>query len=206
MSYGIHYKVYLTIFPLLGYNGHKANTSREAHMKKSYKTVLNFGYFILTILIGAALIVALPSPSHAQSKAQPQASSQDKPLQIIESIIPENKMISSDRLKGVAGEILKEPICFKVINKAPYGILGTVVTDVFHGPQGAARHRSNFNLKENESTEFCSYGPFYEGGKLELVVRTLVPVFSCKTRVDADIEIHGRRKEKGGTDTWAICR
>lgn len=110
-------------------------------------------------------------------------------------------------LSGAAGEVSKTAQCFKVINKAPYTVLGTFVTDVYTDDKGQqGRHRSNFRLDSDHASEFCTYGPYYEGGKLELVIRTLVPVFSCKTRVDADIVIHGRRKPEGGTDTWAVCR
>lgn len=124
---------------------------------------------------------------------------------IIDPIVPSPGTSSGPT--GKAGEITKTPQCFNVINKAPYTVLGTVLSDVYHTPDGtAARHRSNFNLKTGEQTQFCATGPYYEGGKLELVIRTLVPVFSCKTRVDADIVINGRKKPEGGTDTWAVCR
>jgi hypothetical protein len=38
------------------------------------------------------------------------------------------------------------------------------------------------------------------------VLRTLVPVFSCKTRIDqGEIVIKGHRKPEGGAETWAEC-
>lgn len=105
-----------------------------------------------------------------------------------------------------AGEILDEAVCFNVVNKAPYTVFGSFVTDTYTEDDGtSARHRSNFRLNENEQAEFCTYGPFYEGRKLEMVIRTLVPVFSCKTAITGDIVIQGRRKPEGGTETWAVC-
>ena len=104
------------------------------------------------------------------------------------------------------GEVVSEPICFSVINKAPYSVIGSFVTDIYTADDGTkARHRSNFRLEPNYKSEFCTYGPFYEGRKLELVLRTLIPIFSCKTAVTGDILIYGRRKPEGGTDTWAVC-
>jgi len=104
------------------------------------------------------------------------------------------------------GEISDEPICFNVVNTAPYTVYGTFVTNIYVAEGGTkARHRSNFRLKTNFKSEFCTYGPFYEGRKLELVLRTLIPIFSCKTGITGDIVIHGRRKPKGGADTWAVC-
>lgn len=107
---------------------------------------------------------------------------------------------------SAGGEVVADPICFNVINKAPYTVYGTFVTNTYTADDGTqARHRSNFRLETDYKSEFCTYGPFYEGRKLELVLRTLIPVFSCKTAITGDILIYGRRKPEGGTDTWAVC-
>lgn len=114
-------------------------------------------------------------------------------------------------------DIVSDPICFKVVNEADYTILGNFATSEFTRPDGVvSRHRSNFRLgaagtKEKDGTpadsaEFCSYGPFYEGRKLELVLRTLFPVFTCKTKIDqGPLVIKGRHKPEGGVETWAEC-
>ncbi|MCK5284973.1 MAG: hypothetical protein KAJ86_05245 [Alphaproteobacteria bacterium] len=113
--------------------------------------------------------------------------------------------------------IVNEPICFQVINEAPYKIYGRFSTDRYIRPDGIkTRHRSNFRLEEAGSVheegypidraEFCSYGPFYPEFKLDLTLRTLVPIFDCRTRIDQGaIIIQGRRKPEGGTETKAIC-
>ncbi len=104
------------------------------------------------------------------------------------------------------GEITNEPQCFNIINKAPYTVVGTFKTDIYITQDGIkARHNSNFRLTVEEQAEFCAYGPFYEGRKLELTLRTIVPIFSCKTAITEDILIYGRRKSGGGTETWATC-
>lgn len=119
-----------------------------------------------------------------------------------------------------AQEITQDPLCFRVRNTAPYKIYGSFVTDYYTAPDGTrARHRSNFRLEEAGATdpekgypldiaEFCSYGPFYPGRKLEMVLRTLMPIFSCMTKVDqGEIVISGYRKDEpmGGTVTTAAC-
>lgn len=117
-----------------------------------------------------------------------------------------------------AQDIVQEPICFLVKNEAPYKVYGSFVTDYYTRGDGVrARHRSNFRLDEKGSVhedegypldmaEFCTYGPFYPDRKLELVIRTLIPIFSCKTRIDqGPIVISGFRKPEGGTDTTAAC-
>ncbi len=116
-----------------------------------------------------------------------------------------------------AQEILSEPVCFMLRNEAPYKVYGNFATDYYTATDGTkARHRSNFRLDEPGSVdeqgypadraEFCSYGPFYPDRKLEIVLRTLVPVFSCKTKIDqGEIVIKGFRKPEGGAKTWAEC-
>lgn len=117
-----------------------------------------------------------------------------------------------------AQDVVSEPVCFILRNEAPYKVYGTFGTDYYINPEGnKARHRSNFRLDEPGSkhaeegyptdvAEFCSYGPFYPERKLELVLRTLVPIFSCKTRIDqGEIVIKGYKKPEGGTETWAEC-
>jgi hypothetical protein len=117
-----------------------------------------------------------------------------------------------------AQEIVSDPICFQLRNTADFTILGNFITDFYTKPDGAqSRHRSNFRLGaagtkdeegyEADRAEFCSYGPFFEGRKIELVLRTLFPVFSCKTKIDqGEILIKSKRKDDdSGVDIWAEC-
>lgn len=115
-------------------------------------------------------------------------------------------------------DIVQEPICFVLHNEAPYNVYGSFSTNYYMREDGIrARHRSNFKLEKagsineksgypNDRAEFCSYGPFWPGRKLELTLRTLVPIFSCQTRIDqGEIIIQGVFKPEGGTDTKALC-
>lgn len=114
-------------------------------------------------------------------------------------------------------DIVSEPICFTVRNEAPYKVYGNFATDQYTRDDGVkTRHRSNFRLDEpgskdekgypSDRAEFCSYGPFMPGRKLELTLRTLFPIFSCRTKIDqGEIVIKGRHKPEGGAETWAEC-
>ncbi len=115
-------------------------------------------------------------------------------------------------------DVVSDPICFTVRNEAPYKVYGSFVTNYYTTEDGtSARHKSNFRLDEPNSkdektgepsdrAEFCTYGPFIPERKLELVLRTLVPIFSCKTKIDqGEIVIKGFRKPEGGTNTYAEC-
>jgi hypothetical protein len=119
-----------------------------------------------------------------------------------------------------AQEIVAEPLCFVLANEAPYKVYGNFNTDFYTKPDGSqARHRSNFRLDEAGATdpekgyptdraEFCSYGPFYPDRMLHLTLRTLVPIFDCKTKIDqGPIVIKGERSDDPNvpTKTWAEC-
>ncbi len=121
-------------------------------------------------------------------------------------------------VRGSAQDIVSDPICFNVRNDANFTVYGNLGTDYYTTPDGIkARHRSNFRLEAKgeideegypaDRAEFCSYGPFYPGRKLEFVLRTLFPVFSCMTRIDqGEIVIKGKRKaDDSGVDMWAEC-
>lgn len=106
----------------------------------------------------------------------------------------------------ILGEVLQEAQCFNLVNEAPYGVYGSIITNAYITEGGVkAHHRSNFTLKEGAQREFCTFGPFFEGRKVELTLRTLVPVFSCQTAITSDVVIKGKRKPEGGADTWAEC-
>lgn len=117
-----------------------------------------------------------------------------------------------------AQEITTQPICFTIVNHAPYKVYGQVATDYYTTPNGTkARHTGTFRLeaagtlhKEKgyplDRSEFCSSGPFYPNRQMELTLRTLVPIFSCKTNIELDdINIRGQIKEDGSAKTWAEC-
>jgi len=122
------------------------------------------------------------------------------------------------RIDNSTLDIVDEPICFALRNEAPYTVNGSFVTAQFLRPDGiVARHRSNFRLTKaggidpktqepGDYVEFCSYGPFMPNRMLELTLRSLVPLFSCQTRIDqGEIVVHGYRKKEGGAKTWAEC-
>ncbi len=103
--------------------------------------------------------------------------------------------------------LLDSPACFTVYNSAPYQVSGTIATDYFTRDDGIrTRHRSNFRLEKSERNEFCTTGPFFPDWTLELTLRSLVPLFSCKTRIDmGEILIRGEILPDGSTRTSADC-
>lgn len=97
------------------------------------------------------------------------------------------------------------PLCGTLVNKSNYKVYGSVSTEYFPGPNGQQRHWQNFTLKPEERMQICSQGPFYKDYTLELVLRTLIPVFNCYTRLGGEIIIDSRQREDGSTETFATC-
>lgn len=118
---------------------------------------------------------------------------------------------------ALAQDISASPICFTIKNEAPYTVYGDIATDYEENDKGQKiRHTGSFRLASKgtdhkdgyaiDRSEFCSQGPFFPGRQLELTIRTLIPVFSCKTNVEhGEIVIKGKVNDDGTTKTWAIC-
>lgn len=135
----------------------------------------------------AALVIFAACPAGAEVQSDP--SQLNRPPPMLEPANPDGSR------------------CFAVWNKAPYTVTGSINTNYYDTAAGTkARANRNFRLAPGEKKELCSYGPFYPGERLELVLRTLVPLFSCYTAAQGDIMIYGQIKPEGGTKTWAECQ
>lgn len=114
-------------------------------------------------------------------------------------------------------DISDAPICFVIKNEAPYMVYGDISTNYQENENGTkVRHTATFRLQKLgtnnddgfplDETEICSQGPFYPGRQLELTIRTLIPIFSCKTNIEiGEIIIKGKINDDGTTKTWAVC-
>jgi hypothetical protein len=104
------------------------------------------------------------------------------------------------------GEVLAAPVCGKLINDSTVSIHGSIATMAQIVESGESlTHTLNFALKPGEETEICSKGPFYDGQRLDLTIRTLIPLFNCRTRIDRDIYLR-MEEEQDGTKTYsATC-
>lgn len=141
----------------------------------------------------AALILALSllagaQPVRAQNPLEP-------------NIIP-----TLPDLPKPGGETLTRPECFEISSDAPFPVHGSFFSNRYTRPDGeVAQHRFNFRLETNQKQQVCSSGPFFEGRQLQLTLRTLVPMFSCRTGIYGPIRIHGRRNPNGRNEMWAEC-
>lgn len=146
----------------------------------------------LIAILFAALVILSPASSRAQDK--PATSMWQAPF-------PDHNIPMT-----AEGEVVTTPICFRVINRADYTITGSLYTNYYTNDKGQkARHTSNFRLEKGQSQPYCSYGPFYNGQRLSLVLRTVLPIFECQTKIDGDIYLMGKVNDDGTRKTWAMC-
>lgn len=105
-----------------------------------------------------------------------------------------------------AGEITSSPICGKLKNRSDQTIMGTMATKQQKLPSGdLVAHQENFKLAAGEEREFCAAGPFFEGRRLELTLRTLIPLFSCYTKIDREIFLDAKPDDTGFKKLSATC-
>ncbi|PZO87163.1 MAG: hypothetical protein DI626_04630 [Micavibrio aeruginosavorus] len=103
------------------------------------------------------------------------------------------------------GEITAAPICAFLVNESGRTVSGSISTDRQMTNSGdMASFKENFSLKDGDKKEICSTGPFFEGQRLELTFGSLIPLFSCRTRIDTDIIIRSI-EENGVNNLWASC-
>jgi len=95
--------------------------------------------------------------------------------------------------------------CATIRNSANQQVMGVIKTDAYKFKGEIRRHEKNFNLQDGETVEVCSTGPFYPGYKVELTIRTIMPLFTCKTRLSGTIFLR-RKEENGFTNLYADCK
>ena len=106
---------------------------------------------------------------------------------------------------GKEGEILSKPICSWLTNRSAQTIMGFMATASQKVASGdVVKHRENFRLDAGQRKQFCAAGPFYEGQRLELTIRTIIPLFSCKTKIDREIFLDAK-PEPGFVKLSATC-
>lgn len=136
------------------------------------------------LLLSAALFTALAAPAFAQDGGtqKKKSSYTDPPL------------------------ISTRSMCVQIVNDADYLVIGSLESKPYESPEGEFTHyKSNFRLDPGKATKACSTGPFYPDYRLRLVIRSLVPVFTCLTHMNGTVHIEGEHLPEGGVKTSARC-
>ena len=82
------------------------------------------------------------------------------------------------------------PLCSIIKNQSERTVFIAVRTNYFEGADGTKqRHEASLRLNPTEKQQVCAQGPFYDGYRVEVILRTLIPLFDCKTRLGKDLNI-----------------
>lgn len=99
------------------------------------------------------------------------------------------------------------PLCLTLYNSLDYEVLGHVETAEYHDAKGKLSwHRSNFRLNPEQQQKVCATGPFFDGYKLRVVLKTVMPLYSCLTTMDRILTISKKNDENGITLPVADCK
>jgi hypothetical protein len=115
-------------------------------------------------------------------------------------------LLAADAFAGTAGLTSPTPHCGIIKNDSDRSMTGSIRTDYYTKDDGSkGHHEATFRLKPGEDQQFCSTGPFYPGYKVGLILRTLAPVFDCKTRLAGTILLKSEKRADGTIKIYAIC-
>lgn len=104
-----------------------------------------------------------------------------------------------------AGEVSPFKECATLRNAAEQEVMGVIRTNYYKFKGQVDRHEGHFDLQDGEHVEICSTGPFFDDYKVELTIKTIMPLFTCKTRLSGEIVI--RKKEQDGVNLlYADCK
>lgn len=96
------------------------------------------------------------------------------------------------------------PLCLTIYNGTDREVVGHVETDAFYDVTGKLSwHRQNFRLDVQKEERVCSTGPFFKGFKLRVVIKTIMPLYSCKTDMNRKITI-SRKIDETGFNTYVM--
>lgn len=102
--------------------------------------------------------------------------------------------------------ISPRPYCATIKNTAEFMLYVMIRSDYGTNRSGKKqRHESSFRLEPGKDTQVCSTGPFYPGYKVELVIKSLLPVFNCKTRLVGTIPLKVDERPDGTHKIYAVC-
>jgi len=105
----------------------------------------------------------------------------------------------------LAADVTPFEECATLRNAANQQVMGVIKTDAFKYKGQIVRHESTFDLQDGETVEICSTGPFFPGYKVELTIKTIMPLFTCQTRLSGEIVL--RRTEQDGFNVlYADCK
>jgi hypothetical protein len=98
------------------------------------------------------------------------------------------------------------PQCAMIKNTTNSTLFLMIRTDFFENQDGSKeRFQTTLRLEPQAAQEVCAKGPFFPNYQVDLSIRTLIPIFSCKTRLQGEIAITSTQRDDGSQKFSAEC-
>ncbi len=98
------------------------------------------------------------------------------------------------------------PQCAVIRNTTASTVFVVIRTDFFENKDGSKeRFQSTLRLDPKVAQEICAKGPFFPNFQVDLTIRTLIPIFSCKTKLSGEIAITASPRDDGSQKFQAVC-
>lgn len=95
------------------------------------------------------------------------------------------------------------PQCADIRNKTNRTVYVGVRTNYFMGKdKSKERHEASLRLDPNEHQQVCATGPFYDDYRVEIILRTIMPLFDCKTKLEGSLTITATDAKTDDGDTY----
>jgi hypothetical protein len=98
----------------------------------------------------------------------------------------------------------EKPLCSIMHNDSERTVFIAVRTNYFIAPNGEKnRHEASLRLEPMQKQQVCAQGPFYDDYRVEIILRTIIPLFDCKTKLGDDLRIT-QTKQKDNVVTLSM--
>ena len=66
-------------------------------------------------------------------------------------------------------------------------------------------HETILRIEGGKDREICAKGPFYPDYKVDLILKSLFPLFDCRTKLQGEIPIREKMDQRGNREFYAVC-
>lgn len=98
------------------------------------------------------------------------------------------------------------PHCALIKNETLDEMIIQIRTDYYLRDDGSRDYYETIlRIDAGKDREICAKGPFYPEYKVDLIIKSLFPLFDCKTKLQGEIPVRERKDGSGSREFYAVC-
>lgn len=98
------------------------------------------------------------------------------------------------------------PYCALIKNETKDEMIVQIRTDYYLRDDGTRDyHETILRIDAGKDREICAKGPFYPDYKVDLILKSLFPLFDCRTKLQGEIPLRERKLANGDREFYAVC-